>query len=765
MKKIIALILAVTMTIGLIPVMVGYTNEEKASVSVGQWLSIIDSEFGMTYYEQTEPYFEDINKDNPYFGAVQTAVEWDVISADDDIDVYGLVKVDFMAATLANAAKLEGAVDKIKNADDLYNADAVAVAVANGIVALRGGKLVNREITLTEGKDALAFTKNLWASRSFENEQALVKVADNVCDLSNALANEDGAPAYTVEKTDDAEIVTLPAEAAKDVKVGDIIVLPATPENPFGAVKEVTGVTAPENETPNADDVVEIECEPAELEDIFEELDIEAEFAPDFQTAQVTDANGNVLNEADYSNAEGFSLADADYAKAKTDKVMMSLLKDDGASEAMQCAALAKKPINLNVALGDYAVKGVIDGNKMDFTVSAVIKGVKVTKTYNFTNFNLSTKADVDVLRAKIREAYIRVDYDVVDSTKLEGNYNTTLANYDAGKQFTLGDFDTVAGTDILGTLQGAANSVATGINNLIPIANIDIPIPNMPLVSVSLSIALRLNVDGSIELVIETNNSRGYEIIDNKGRAISNTINKQNTVNLGADCQLTANFNMGLKAVGIMVIDANLETGVGVEANASITWFTAKAEPAETVTANVPLEVAVTLTEGNTYTNVTGDITIYGILNVSVGQNSSIMKKVGLARTWNIFNKDNAVIYTYHFDEGNIPVPTEPGEGEIDSPEAIGKDAPIVASLAFVAGQSYSLAELGTKWASTDSSVVAISEDGVLTAVSEGKAVITGVGADGKAFGYEITVTSTPIIFQNVVVVDAYQPAAAYAI
>lgn len=769
MKKIIALILAVTMTIGLIPVMVGYTNEEKASVSVGQWLSIIDSEFGMTYYEQTEPYFEDIDKNNPYFGAVQTAVEWDVISADDDIDVYSLVEVDFMAATLAKAANLEGAVDEIKNADKLYNPDAVAIAVANGVVALRGGKLVNREITLAEGKDALAFAKNLWASRSFDNEQALVKVSENVCDLSDVLATEEGAPAYTVEKTDEGkEVVTLPAEAAKDVEVGDVIVLPASPENPFGTVKKVTDVTpAEDNKADDAEEpTVEVECEPAELEDIFEELDIEAEFTPDFQTAQVTDANGNVLNEADYSDAEGFSLKDADYAKVKADKVMMNLLRDDSASEAMQCAALAKKPININVALGDYAVKGVIDGNKMDFMVSAVIKGVKVTKTYNFTNFNLSTKADVDVVRAKIKEAYIRVDYDVVDSTKLEGNYNTTLANYDAGKQFTLGDFDTVAGTDILGTLQGAANSVATGINNLIPVANVEIPIPNMPLVSISLSIALRLNVDGSIELIIETNNARGYEIINNKGRVINNTINKQNTVNLGADCQLTANFNMGLKAVGIMVIDAGLETGIGVEANASITWFTAKAEPAETVTANVPLEIAVTLTEGNTYTNVTGDITIYGILNVSVGQGSSIMRTIGLAKTWEIFNKDNAVIYTYHFDEGNVPVlDTSEIENDGFNPETDAMEAEVIGNLSFRVGETASFAHLGTKWASTDSSVVAISADGELTAVGEGTARIAAFDEDGVPFAYEITVTAAPASVQNVVVVNAYQPAAAYAI
>lgn len=763
MKKIIALILSVTMVIGLIPIMVGYTEEDKASVSVGQWLAMVDYEFGMSYYEQTEPYFENVDESNPYFAAVQTAVEWDVISAEDDINVYDLVKVDFMAATLANVAKLSGAGAEIANADKLYNPQAVSVAVANGVVALKdNGKLDNREITLSEGKDALAFAKNIWASRTFENDEALVKVADNVCDLSESAA-VDGAPAYTVEKAEDKEVVSLPVtEETKSLENGNVVVLPASPDNPFGAVRTVTDVTV-------KNDAVEIECEQAELEDVFEEINIESDFAPDFQTAQVTDNEGEVINEADYTAAEGFTLSDVGQT-VQSDKVMMSLLKNGAADEAMECAALTKKPININFALGDYAVYGKIDGNTMDFQVSAVVKGVKITKTYNFSNFNLSTKADVNVLLAKIKEAYIRVDYDVVDSTKIEGNYNASLADYAAGKDFTIGDLDSLAGTDILGTLQGAANTVAAGVNNIIPVANVEIPIPNMPLVSISLNISLRLNVDGSVELVVDTNNARGYEIINNKGRAISNTIDKQNTVNLGADCQLTANFNMGLKAVGILVIDAGLETGLGVAANTTITWFTAKADPAQTVTANIPIEVALTLTEGEKYINVTGDVTVYGILKVSVGQSSSIMKKVGLAKTWDICNKDNAVIYTKHFDEGNIPVP-EPEQPVVDEtvtmPQASSaQQAAVTENLALTAGQTVSLADKGTAWASANSAVAAVSADGTLTAVDAGTAVVTGVDANGNAVSYAITVAAPAATIENVVVVSAYRaPAAAFAI
>lgn len=768
MKKFLAVFLVAVLTIGLMPSMVGYTDKENASVSVGEWLSLIDSEFGMTYYEQSTPYFENVPADNIYFGAVQTAVEWDVISADDVIDVFSAVTTDFMAATLVKAAKLTGGAAAIANASKLYNPGAVEIAAGNGIVPLdKNGALDNRKITLAEGQAALAVAKNLWATRAFSNDEALVKTTENLCDLSD-LPVEEGKPAYTVEKTDTAkEIITLPATIqTAALTTGSVVVLPASPENPFGAVRTVTEIEAAN------ENAVTVACEPAEIDEVFEEINLETDFAPDFNTAQVTDENGEVLNEADYKAAEGFSLSDSGIATAAaSDNVMMSLLRNEDAAKAMQCASYSGKPIDINLAVGDYAVSGKIDGDKMDFSVSAVINGVKITKTYNFSNFNLSTKADVSVIRAKIKEAYIRVDYDVVDTTTVEGNYNTSLADYNWGKEAALSDVDNALGTNILDSLQGAADKVAATVNNIIPIASIEIPIPNMPIVSISLDISLRVNIDGSIELVVETNNARGYEIINNQGRVINNTVNKQNTVNLGADCQLTANFGMALKLIGLTVVDAGLETGIGVDAQTSITWFTAQAEPGETVTADVPLEVALTLTAGETYYNVTGDITIYGILKVSVGQNSKILQAIGLAKTWDIFNKDNAVIYAYHFDEGNIPVPASSAEASAEettvtvaAPEAPAAQADEVAqSITLEAGQTLSLADKGSAWASSDSAVAAIAEDGTLMAVAAGAAVVTGTDDAGQAVSVSITVTEAETTDPVVVVVSAFRATPAY--
>lgn len=773
-KKLLALLLAVVMVVSMIPVMSGFTDKDHASVNVGEWLTLVNQEFGMSYYEQTDPYFANITADNTYFAAVQTAVEWNVISKDDNIDVLEAVKTDFMAATLAAVAKLDGQSAEIENANSLYHPELVAIAVSNGLVTLKNGKLDNAKITLSQGKDVLAAAKQLWATKSFaDDEKANVTPSDDVKDLSSIQPTANMKDKYVVENTFEdngveKQTITLPGtDATASLAQGDVIVLPATSENPFGAVKEVTEVVS--NDVPfsaiaadEAQGTVTVECQQADINNVFDTIDLQSDFAPDFNTAQVIDEEGTVLNSPDASATDGFSLADSGIATMSDETVMLSLLRNEDSSKLLQCASASSKPVEIDFSVGDYAVKGSIDGDKMDFMVSAVINGTKVTKTYNFSNFNLSTKADISVARAKIKEAYIRVDYDVVDSTKLEGNYSANLAEYNAGKEATITDVDSLLGTDIYGGLQGAADKLSTSINNTFKIASVEIPIPNMPVVSIALDISLKLNVDGSIELVIESNNSRGYEIINNQGRVINNTVNKENKVNLGADCQLTANFGLSLKLLGLTVVDAGVETGIGVDTDATVMFFKANGEVENNVTADIPIEVALVLTEGDTYANVTGKITVYGILTCSVGQNSPILSKIGLSRTWEVFNKDNAVIFVYDFNEGNIPTPEQVADDTITVPES-STPVPTTASvetIELVAGKTVSVADKGKSFASSDTAVAVVDANGTVTAVASGKAKITVTTADGSVTAYDIVVTDVNTT-NTVTIVSAYQSVA----
>ncbi|MEG1835544.1 MAG: Ig-like domain-containing protein [Oscillospiraceae bacterium] len=798
-KKIISLVLSFCLIFGIVSTVSGNVTRENATLKVGQWLSIVDSEFGMTYFEQTEPYIESVQKDNTYFSAVQTAFEWGVIKADEQLDVLASVTADFMAATLVRAAKLKGDnATPIKNADKIRFADEVAIAAANGVITLKGGKLDNRKVTLEDGQIALAIAKDLWSSKKFDEQKALVKPNENVKDLSSSKSFEvekkfsetvtviDEVTGMPTEKVVEKEIIAVPATAEAEALVeNNIIVLPATEENPFGSLRKVTDVE-------KSDDQIQLECMQAELSEVFDSIDYQSSFQPDFQTAQVIDATGDVLNKTDLEATDGFSLANSGVGTLSDEATMLSLLKDEPLTK--NCTNITKKPININFSVNGYSVSGKIDGDKMDFSVSAVIKGVKVTKTYNLTNFNLSSKADVNLLKAQINEAYIRVDYDLADSTKIEGNYNKTIADYNWGEDLTLDEADALSGLGVHQKLQNAVDKVTNSISNTFKIASINVPIPNFPIISIGLDINLRFNMDGTIELVVESNQARGYEIINNQGRFISDTTYTKTTLNLSADAQLTVNFSLALKFFGLNLVDAAIETGIGLDSDAKISFYNkTTAKLVLDVTADIPFELAVAMTDNDPYMTVSAHVKIYGILIGSVGENSPILKLIGLNRTWNIYGPDNAVIYEYDYQNDKIPLPTvgtteattkEATSGETTTaspsttapattakaatefkPAANAPSAEITNTFVVEAGKTLNVAKESAVWTSSNSAVAAVSTDGIVTGVSGGTAIITGTLTDGSAISYQITVNELTVpTTTNSSVRSAYQPVTFFA-
>jgi hypothetical protein len=109
----------------------GLGGNQVQGVTTGDWLTMLNDQFGMTTYVSQDPYYADIDASNPYFEAVQIAYEWGVINDADAIDVDANVTHEFVAMTLVRVALLE--VNKpapIKNASKLAAPEEVAVAAA-----------------------------------------------------------------------------------------------------------------------------------------------------------------------------------------------------------------------------------------------------------------------------------------------------------------------------------------------------------------------------------------------------------------------------------------------------------------------------------------------------------------------------------------------------------------------------------------------------------------------------------------------------------
>ena len=104
MRRIFALILTAVM-LTFIMVSVTGCSAAKITLGMGQWLTMINDAFGMNSYTSDEPYLTTVAADNRYFAAVQTAVEWEVIDADQDIDVEAPLTYRDALLTLVNCGE------------------------------------------------------------------------------------------------------------------------------------------------------------------------------------------------------------------------------------------------------------------------------------------------------------------------------------------------------------------------------------------------------------------------------------------------------------------------------------------------------------------------------------------------------------------------------------------------------------------------------------------------------------------------------------
>ena len=606
MQRIISVILSILMLF--FGIFIPGITDPVDTITVGEWLSEVNSEFGMTTYESQDPYYETITADNAYFGDVQIAYEWGVIDSEDEIDVDAAVESEFAVKTLVNVANLEAVEGEevlIKNADVLKYAEEVAVAVTNDIVELKkNGAFDNGLISYDDAIALLAKVKEMWANQSFDVPEYDVEYTEEV--------NEIDTTNYAIEDN----VVTLPADV--NVAEGETIVLPQTADNLEGAIFAVEAVET-------VGDKTVVSGTPVAADEVISNVKFEGAVAPDFTTAKITDANGNVIQAATADN-EGI----LDGVKDKVKDVVTD--------------KLVEKLTNVSFDIGKFNVKASIKEDGFDIAIAGnIVNGVNVAKTYSASNLDIQAKLDGNLVNSDIKEAYILLDYDAVDTTVVDGSYAASLVSDYAG--------DTT-GLEVLEQIEKNFSELRlqNGGGAKIDVFTVDIPIPNCPSVTVSLDVSIVFNVYGQAKLVVTSHNCKGYEIINNKGRFINETVENNIDFTATGIAEATVGFGVGLGILTYDLMDLYLRGGVGAFVVANVNIPTDAGET--TVSTNVPADViaeATAVLDDADKIDVNGVAQFYGILYVAVGQNS-LMSKVGLDKAWTIYDRSNGVFATINF-------------------------------------------------------------------------------------------------------------------
>ena len=594
MTKIISIIVSIIMLV-MTSIFPGFVWPGTETVETGTFLEQVDEAFGYLPGPTVDTILG-VEPTNEYYLAVSAAANNDVLVDYETIDVTASVTPEFVATVLVNAAGVPvGEVNTvIENATSIKNVAKVSAAVENGIITLD----VNNKLGLgamSADEVTAAIEKAVSLRGTFTEEAEDLVLVDGVKTVSD----------YTV----DGDSIVVPAST--DIAVGDVYVVEQSDEIMTGAAYKAESVEV-------VGDTKVVTNSEVAIEDVIEKIDYEGTTDVDFATAMITDGNGEVLSDG-YLDTNAIS----------KDDIMKTL----------------KKLANVSFSVKGFNIKAKITDTGLNFSVSkSVCDGVTLSKAYELTNLTVDAKADMNVAKLNFNEVYLKFNYDLKDTTTISGSYAKTF-----------GEEVTTVGEKLSGDSFWAKAVNKYALSKLdstsIKLFTLTLPLGSTPL-SITFDVLLNIDVNGRMEIVVVSEEMHGVEIINNKVSTINDSTVVDRQTSIYGQFELRLGLDVALGLYGYALVDVCVEGGVGAYVEAHAKYVDANGNPVVQSTLTIPVDYLKELAAGaNTEgeIDISGHADIYGILNVSVGNHSAI-GKVGLKKTWTIYDRSNGVFASIDF-------------------------------------------------------------------------------------------------------------------
>lgn len=379
------------------------------------------------------------------------------------------------------------------------------------------------------------------------------------------------------------------------------------------------------------------------LSDVIEAVELQTTFEPNLVGSVIKDAEGNVLNSADATTPAG----DVELVDVQ-ENFSLSDLKDFDLS-SIDYMSLLKK-VNLSFNVGAFKVKANVTDDGFKVSVGGnVCDGVNITKSFDLSNLSITTNLSADVLRNDIKNSYLRIDYDLDDKTIINGSYAASLA-----ESIPEGEDDAIS---FLEKVKAGYINLAKGNNGAITIFSVDVPIPNVPCITVCLDLQLTISVDGVITLEVVSQEAKGYEFVNGKVRAINVSEELSKNYDIQASAEVIATLGLSIKVVGVVIVDASVSAGIGIYLRTTVTVKDANGAPLATQELDLPFDLAIETTIGANKDNadITASGDLYGIVKIAIGQKSALMQKIKLNKSWTICDRSNATFAHFETVDGEI--------------------------------------------------------------------------------------------------------------
>ncbi|HHU71353.1 MAG TPA: hypothetical protein GXZ21_04870 [Clostridiales bacterium] len=602
-------------------------DNDKSEITRGEWIEVLARSLGMDDFQNDEPYFEDVNRENDIYHYVQSCYEWNVFKFEDkEIKPDEPATRDFMIKTSILATGIDTGQQGEAEEEDL-----LLYALENGFIDSIEPRYLNETVTMGESVSVSEWTTDTYLNKEFV-EYENIEINEDIINYTELTSND-----ITVITNDSVE---MSARYADSLKAGDVFVSPATAEDPFGVAYKVESITY------EGDRAVVKVIEP-EIGDIYNELEFAAHALPDTDHMILGEGVELVSNDiSTYSVSHDKGLLPTSYNVY--DKNMFRYSGDRSSLPQN----ISKKGMDLsfkvNFTKGTFNLTPEFDtamGN-VSADISGIIPGPG------------SASPQEDLGKFFEKTGYI-IDK-VPDGHEFELNEDGFEKRLTAVNKFK-------GGYEITGTLSiknfyvdvecktKKAFGVPYGIKYLITESNFDVestlsvkgylkeelkistlPIPLATGITVDVDIILYADFNGELKVkaVISNNSITEYSEGNTK-----KTSKQTQTIDgsIGAKLEVGPSIKATLKALGVKIVDVQLKTGVLIEAEAKMVG-----EVKEETSDNKIVE-----TQRIYYK---ADVGMYiPIVTISIGTDNTLANKVGIKFSWKIYAKSGGLLKSKH--------------------------------------------------------------------------------------------------------------------
>lgn len=688
-RKIISTILSVVfLATFVLPCLSGCkAAEDKNHYTVLQWLDKVEETFNLLYYSEQEPLVKSVKTSDDSFETVQIATEWGIIDPDDDLKFSDKLTKEFAADTLIRAMNCvtPSTVDisDSKKVKSLY-LENVMSSVNEGIFALESGKFdPKKQLSVAEADAAMLTAYYKWINFSYGESFDRSTIKENVINLGGVTSeNSAVVPAeYSVKYTgskiffdedggytdNTGKTITFPAdEVPSGLTVDTVLAMPADDVVPMNYAVVVTGVKT------NDDGSVTVSTRNAELQDVYEEIDIQQSGPLDFSEAIFYGPDGQRLTFDKYEepvamshtfgdmNAEPLGL---NYSTSKTANMKSMPLglyrpqENKTVKTKTKASTTFKLGESLSVTLSSPLTK---NGGGIDFKIEGELKngGEKLSVEVGFNEtikIENRVKTHWDWFKLKVDELKLSMT-----DTKTETFGFSCSAVENFGKTINkVNDHNDNGKTDIgdwaseahkLRKIYGDTKTVGQSFKELSAKAKaasnkkiLDVVLPSTNLHFV---IRAELTVEGSLKLTLTQSNMAGVELIKGKLRPLHEKSNSQE-LDYSAKIELTFRAAFEIHLIGINIADVGCKAGIGAKTSSIIYSFDKATDtlvevcgiegsavaPGTSINASNDVKIAETAlqiqTDETRTDRICNEVRVYPILSVFGCSSSSVAGKL----------------------------------------------------------------------------------------------------------------------------------------